>query len=117
MCLLQQSYELILLRLKLTAVTYHLFADAFDALQCDERCVSGYATIVILLSHQYVAVVTPVGRPRVLHQPVRLSIKLSIPNRKHCMIQIVWCISCFEETIFVQLKSEISNVVLKIWEF
>jgi len=50
---------------------------------------SGHSAVVVFLWHQDVAIVSPVGRPRVLHQPVLLTKYCTIANSQHCMIKVV----------------------------
>ena len=47
------------------------------------------AAVVVLLAHEYVAVITPVSGPGVFHQPVPLAVELAITHGKNGVIQAV----------------------------
>lgn len=48
-----------------------------------------YTTIIVFLSHEHVAIVTPVERPRVLHQPISFAVKCAVADSKHWVIELV----------------------------
>ena len=43
----------------------------------------GDAAVVVLLAHEHIAVVTPVGRPRILHQPILFAVKFAVTNGQY----------------------------------
>ena len=46
-----------------------------------------YATVVVLLGHEDVAIIAPVGRPGVLHQYVRVTKICPVAHSQHLMVQ------------------------------
>lgn len=57
--------------------------------QCNICSISGNTTVVILHRHEDVAIIAPVCGPRVLDEPVWLSIQGAISHCKHSMVQII----------------------------
>ena len=55
----------------------------------DERRISGNTAIVVLSRHEDVAGISPVSRPRVLHNPVVLAVERAKTNGKHSVIKLV----------------------------
>lgn len=51
--------------------------------------VGGDTAVVVLHRHEDVAVVTPVGGPGVLYQPVRLPIEVAVAHRQHGVVQVL----------------------------
>ena len=60
-----------------------------DLDQVNEGRLSHHSTDVVLLGKCDVAQVTPVGGPRVLHQPIGSPVHVSVANQKHGVIQII----------------------------
>ena len=52
----------------------------------NESGICGYPTVVILLRHEHVAVIAPVGRPGVLNKPVSLAVHGTVTNGEHRMV-------------------------------
>lgn len=48
-----------------------------------------HTAVVVFATHQDVSVVTPVGTPRVLDQPIWLPIELTVPNRYYSVIHVI----------------------------
>ena len=51
------------------------------------------STVVVFLRHEHVAIIPPVGGPRVLHQDVRLTKVRSIANSQHLVVQGICCVT------------------------
>ena len=47
----------------------------------------GDAAVVVLLRHEYVAVVAPIGRPGILDEPVRLPVELAVSDRRDGVVE------------------------------
>lgn len=67
--------------------------------QCDKCGVGGDATVVVLHGHEDVAVVTPVGGPRVLYQPVGLSVQDAVSHGEHSVVQVIRGVACQSQPI------------------
>lgn len=51
--------------------------------------ISGDTTVIVLHRHEDVAIITPVGGPWVLYQPVWLPVEVAVPHREHSVVQVI----------------------------
>lgn len=61
----------------------------FRSGRVDKRRSRSYTAIVVLLRHEYVAIIAPIGGPGVLDQPILLPSNLAIPHGQNSVVQIV----------------------------
>ena len=71
--------------------------------QGNERSIGSNTTVVVLLRHQHVAVISPIGWPGVLDQPVRLTIHDAVADSQHRVIQVIRFVAWTNAAQFLQL--------------
>ena len=55
--------------------------------------VRGHTAVVVFLGHENIAIVSPVGGPGVLDQPIGLSVHHAIANGQNCVVKVIWFVT------------------------